>query len=142
MGGSVFGQQSNAGNIAPQLSASTFGWSARANTNVRLTRTLDVQALVTYRARLTVEQGSNASQTRVNLALRQKLQGDRVNLTLRITDPFATEWERSYTSDPAFYQISQRNRQVRGVLVNVTWIFGKPPKEFREKDNLIDDRGD
>ncbi len=142
VGGSVFGQQSDAGNIAPQLSARTFGWSARANTNVKLTRTLDLQALVTYRARLTVEQGSNASQTRVNVAVRQKLRGDRVNLTVRITDPFATEWERSYTSDPAFYQISQRNRQVRGVLLNLTWIFGKPPKEFREKDNLVDDRGD
>lgn len=32
---------------------------------------------------------------------------------------------------PRFTQVSQRMRQVRGVLLYVTWKFGKPLKEER-----------
>ncbi len=141
VGGSMNGQQSNASNIAPTLSTRATVWSARMNTNYRITSTLDAQWLVTYRAASRVEQGRNFSQTRVNAALRQKLQGDRLSLTLRVTDPFSTEWERSLTDDPRFHQTSLRKRQVRGVLLNLTWMFGKPPKGMTSNELLPDDRG-
>ncbi|MEI6741258.1 MAG: TonB-dependent receptor [Gemmatimonadaceae bacterium] len=141
VGGTVNGQQSNAANVAPTLSTSATVWSARANLNVKLSSTLDGQVLVTYRAASRIEQGRNFSQTRVNAALRQKLRGDRLSLTLRVTDPFATEWERSITDDPRFFQTSLRRRQVRGVLLNLTWNFGKPPKGMGQADLLPDERG-
>jgi outer membrane cobalamin receptor len=141
VGGSLYGQQSNAANIAPLLSTRATVWTGRANMNYRVTPTLDAQWLVTYRAAARVEQGRNFSQTRVNAALRQKLRGDRLALTLRVTDPFATEWERSITEDPRFYQTSIRRRQVRGLLLNATWMFGKPPKGMGQSDLLSDERG-
>ena len=50
---------------------------------------------------------------------------------MRVTDPFSTEREGSTIADPRFTQISERVRRVRGVLLNVTWNFGKPQKEQR-----------
>lgn len=128
VGSSAFRQSSNAANIGAGISARGMGWSARTNAAYRVSRTFDVQALVTYRARQVVEQGINLSQTRVNVAMRRKLAHDRVSLTLRVTDPFSTERERSITDDPRFYQSSDRFRRVRGLLLNVTWNFGKPIK--------------
>ncbi len=129
VGGSGYRQQSDASNVSSLLSARTFGWSARTNASLRVSRSFDVQTILSYRARTTVEQGSLDAQTRVSFAARQKLMRDRMSLTLRITDPFRTEREGSTTIDPRFTQVSHRARQARGALLNVTWNFGKPPKD-------------
>jgi outer membrane cobalamin receptor len=129
VGASAYRQQSDASNVSALLSARTFGWSARTNASLRVSSTFDVQTILSYRARTTVEQGTNFAQTRVSLAARQKLLRDRVSLTLRITDPFSTEREGSTTIDPRFTQVSHRARQARGALLNVTWNFGRPPKD-------------
>lgn len=78
---------------------------------------------------MTVEQGRTSSPTRFSLAVRQKLMNDQVNLTMRVIDPFNTSHKRVTTTDPRFYQVSDRRRAIRGLLLNVTWNFGKPPKE-------------
>jgi outer membrane cobalamin receptor len=136
LGGSAYRQQSNAGNLDPTLSARTFGWSIRTNAGYRVSRTIDAQALVAYVAPMTVEQGWNAARTRVSAAIRDKLVSDRLSLTLRITDPFSMARERSITTDPRFYQVSDRTRSARGVLLSVSWTFGKPPKRERDQIDL------
>ena len=133
-GASAFRQVSDAANLGPGYSARTFGWTARTNAAYRVSRTIDLQALVSYRAPMTVEQGGTLSQTRVNLAARRKLMDDRVNLTLRVLDPFDTEHERSITTDPRFYQVSDRSRPARGLLASVAWTFGASTKERRDGD--------
>ena len=75
VGGSAFHQRSNAGNLDPTLSASTFGWIVRTNTAFRISRTVDAQALVSYVGRTTIEQGWNAARTRVSFGVRDKLLG-------------------------------------------------------------------
>jgi outer membrane cobalamin receptor len=139
-GASAFRQVSNAANLSPGLSAKTFGWSARTNITARLSTTVDVQALVSYQAPTTVEQGWNASRTRFNIAARKKLKGDRMDVTLRVIDPFNTSRERSATNDPRFYQLSNRARVIRGVLVGANWTFGKLPKKKKD-DTLVADPG-
>jgi hypothetical protein len=54
---------------------------------------------------------------------------DQLSLTLRVMDPFNTSHERSTTIDPRFYQVSDRARAVRGLLLGVNWTFGKPDKQ-------------
>jgi len=137
VGGSAYKQQSNASNLAPNLSLSTFGWSARTNVTFNISRTIDAQALVNYQAAQDVEQGRNASRTRVNFAARKKLMKDRLNMTLRVNDPFSTARERSFTFDPLFYQITDRTRTIRGLVLSVNWLFGAPPKK---EAGLIDER--
>jgi hypothetical protein len=126
VGGGTYKQQSNASNLAPNLSLSTFGWSARTNVTFRISSTIDAQALVNYQAAQDVEQGRNASRTRVNFAARKKLMDDRLNVILRVNDPFNTARERSFTFDPRFYQRTDRTRTIRGLVLSVNWLFGAP----------------
>ena len=129
LGGSGFRQVSDAANLSPGFSARTFGWTARTNAMFRFSSTVDVQTLLSYQAPMIVEQGRNAARTRFSVAVRQKLMNDQMSLTLRMIDPFNTSLERSTTVDPAFYQVSERRRLVRGLLVSVNWIFGQGKKE-------------
>jgi len=129
----AFRQVSDAANLSPGLSASTYGWNARTNAMIRLSPTVDLQALVTYVAPMTVEQGRNAARARVSLAIRQKLMNDKLNLTLRILDPFNTLMERNTTIDPAFYQVSDRRRVMRGIQLNATWLFGHVKKDESDR---------
>jgi hypothetical protein len=134
---SAFGQVDNAANVTPGLSASTFGWTVRANASLRISPTLDLQTLLSYQAPMTVVQGRVASRTRFSLAARQKLLGDRMSLTLRVIDPFNTSQEISTTIDPQFYQVSNRRRAIRGLVLSATWTFGKPQRRGRDPADLI-----
>jgi outer membrane cobalamin receptor len=132
---SAFHQESDAANVAPGLTASSFGWSVRTNLAYRPSRTLDFQALISYQAPMTDVQGKNASRTRVSLAGRKKLRGDQMSLTLRLIDPFNTSREINTTIDPQFTQVTDRRRQIRGLLLSVNWSFGRPQRHGR--DDLI-----
>ncbi len=136
IGGTAFHQQSNAGNLDPTLSASTFGWSVRTNAAFRISPTIAAQALVSYVGRTTVEQGWNAARTRVSFGVRDKLLADRLSLTLRVIDPFSTARERSATIDPAFTQINDRTRMIRGLQLSATWVFGRPSKKGEDQIDL------
>ena len=141
VGASGFRQVSNASNLDPSLSARTFGWTARTNASYRVSSTVDLQTFLFYRAAMTVEQGRNASRTRFSLAARKKLMGDKLNLTLRLIDPFNTSNERQTTIDPRFYQVSDRSRPSRGVLVALSWNFGNTPKDHQPADPTAADTG-
>jgi outer membrane cobalamin receptor len=128
-GASAYRQVSNASNLSIDLSSRTFGWTGRANATLHVTPKLDVQTLFNYRAPMNVEQGRVSSVSQVNLAIRQKLRGDRVNLTLRIVDPFNTNHDASSTLDPRFYQEAVRHTRNRGLFLSVNYNFGEVPKD-------------
>ncbi len=132
---SAFRQVSNAANLGPGLSAKTFGWTARTNASFRVSSTVDVQTLLSYQAPMTIEQGRVASRTRFTLAARKKLKDERMSVTLRVIDPFNTSRESSTTIDPRFYQVSDRRRAIRGLLLSATWTFGRARQ--RGHDDLI-----
>ncbi len=134
-GASAFRQISNAANLAPGLSARTYGWTARTNVSFHVSSALDLQTLLFYQSPLTVEQGRIASRTRLSLAARQKLMNDRLGLTLRLVDPFNTSRETSTTIDPQFYQVSDRRRAIRGLLLSASWTFGRGSKEHDREPN-------
>jgi hypothetical protein len=141
MGASAYRQVSNASNLDPTLSARTFGWTARTNAAYRVSKTIDLQSLLFYQAPMTVEQGRIASRTRFSLAGRQKLMSDQLSLTLRVIDPFDTSRERFTTIDPRFYQVSDRRREDRGLLLSVNWTFGRTPDEKDKVDLVGGDTG-
>jgi hypothetical protein len=58
-----------------------------------------------------------------------------------VIDPFNTALERSTTIDPAFYQVSDRRRLIRGMLFSVNWIFGKSRKEKESEQIDTSDSG-
>lgn len=138
LGASAFRQVSNAANIAPGLSARTFGWTARTNVTYHASSTFDVQALLFYRGPMTMEQGRMASQARINVAARKKLMGDRANITLRVVDPFRTEHWQFTTTDPQFQEVSDFTPHVRGVLLSLGWNFGKPLEDHGDQSEGTD----
>jgi outer membrane receptor for ferrienterochelin and colicin len=140
-GASAYRQVSDASNVSPDLSLKTFGWRARANAAFRASSSLDIQTLLSYQAAMNVEQGRNASRTQFSMAARQKLVEDRLSLTLRVIDPFNTSREINTTFDPRFYQVSDRRRAIRGLLVSANWTFGKPEKKGRDTIDLGGDGG-
>ena len=138
---SGFRQVSNAANLGPGLSAKTFGWTARTNVSLRVSSTLDLQTLLSYQAPMTVEQGRVASRTRLTIAARRKLMHDQLSLTLRVIDPFNTSRESSTTIDPRFFQVSDRRRAIRGLLLSINWTFGKPQEEHERDPNDLGGEG-
>jgi hypothetical protein len=141
LGASAFRQVSDAANLAPGLSVSTFGWRSRTNASFRFSRTFDLQTLLSYQAAMDVEQGRNASRTQFSLAARQKLMGDQMSVTMRVIDPFNSSRESSTTIDPRFQQVSNRQRAIRGLLLSVNWTFGKVEKQGREPIDPGNDTG-
>lgn len=135
-GTSLFRQVSNASNLAANLNARTFGWNARTNVSFHASSTLDLQTLRFYRSAMSVAQGRNASRTRFSLAARQKLVGNRMSSSLRVIDPLNTSRERSTTVTPLFYQLSDRTREPRGLLLSVNWMFGRAPKS--DNNGILD----
>ena len=66
--------------------------------------------------------------------------GDQLALTLRLIDPFDASAERSTTTDPRFYQVSERRRLERGVLLSVNWSFGRAPEVRRDDEDRGEER--
>lgn len=128
-GFSAFRQVTDATNISTDLTSSAFGWSARANATFRVTPRLDAQGFLMYRAPMNTEQGRMSGMSMMNLALRQRLMGDRASVSLRIVDPFNTMRFAFQTSDPRFYQESERRMGARGAYLSFSWNFGQQPRQ-------------
>ena len=92
------------------------------------TPTLDVQGFVMYRAPMRTEQGRMSAMTMTNVALRQKLRGDRSSVSLRVMDPFNTMGMGFVTDDGRFYQTSERKFGARGVFLSFNYAFGQQPR--------------
>ena len=135
-GASAYRQVSDVSNLDPTLSARSFGWTARANASFRVSKSQDLQGLFFYQAPMTVEQGRSSSRARFSLAARQKLSNDRLSVTVRVIDPFRLSHDRFTTIDPRFYQVSDRTRAERALLLSVNWAFGKPPKKGKDQIDL------
>ena len=131
---SAFRQVTDASNIGTDVGSDAFGWSARANATLRITQRLDAQTFLMYRAPMATEQGRISGRSMFNVALRQKLMGDRASVTMRIVDPFNTMRFRSLTEDERFYQETERRMGARGVFLSFSYNFGQQPR-LRPREN-------
>ncbi|HEX2190635.1 MAG TPA: TonB-dependent receptor [Longimicrobiaceae bacterium] len=120
--------ETDGSNISPALNTDAFVWSARVNANVKVSPTLDAQAMFMYRAPMDVEQGRIAAFSMSNLSLRQKLRGDKASIGLRVMDPFNTMRFNLRTSDGRFFQETERSFGARAVFLTFNYNFGRPPR--------------
>jgi hypothetical protein len=138
-GVSVFQQVTDGSNLSTDVSNKAFGWSARVNTTMKLSQTLDLQGFAMYRAPMNVELGRMQAQVMTNIALRQKLMGDQASVTVRLMDPFNTMGMGFVTDDGRFYQSSQRRFGARGLYLGFNWSFGQQPRAQRPRGGEPDD---
>ena len=127
-GASLFQQVTDAGNLETDLSNRAVGWSARVNATVKLNPTLDLQGFAMYRAPMRIEQGRLDRFTLSNVALKQKLRGDKASVTLRVMDPFGTMGWGVRASDGRVIQSIERRFGARGAFLSYSYAFGKAPK--------------
>ena len=141
-GFSAFQQVTDAANLSTDLSNKAFGWSTRANATWRINPTLDIQGFVMYRAPMDNEQGRTRAMTMTNIAVRQKLMGDKASLTLRAMDPFDTMGFGSTIEEEDFFQESRRSFGARGVSLTFSYNFGQTPRvrQPRQQEQMQEPR--
>ncbi len=129
-GGSVFGQVTDASNLGGLAAARVraFGWSARGNVTYKVTPALELQSFAMYRAPMRTEQGRISRFSLANVALRQKLRGEKASVTLRVMDPFGTMGWAVRSSDGRVAQLTDRRFGARGTFLNFSYNFGQAPR--------------
>ncbi|HEX2077369.1 MAG TPA: TonB-dependent receptor [Longimicrobium sp.] len=110
------------------LSSDAVTWFARFNGTWNMTPRTSVSAMYFYRAPMEIEGGRFDAFASANVSLRQKLYGDRVNLTLRLSDPFNQQRFRVRAGDDNIIQLTERTFTSRAVHLSLQYNFGRPPR--------------
>ena len=116
------------GGSTSALGSDAIGWSGRINVTSELTQRLTAQAAYNYRAPMKIERGEMGAQQMANVTLRQKVQGDRGTVTLRVADPFEMMRFRVRAGDGTVVQLTERNPKSRMVFMGYQYSFGRPPR--------------
>lgn len=127
-GGSAYRYSSDAANLPGNPSTKTFVWSTRANVSWKLTPALDLQSFMMYRAPMKTEGGRQVAMVFSNVALRQKLWGDKGSLTLRVADPFNLTKFGYRTDNGVVIEQTERRFGMRGVFLTFSRNFGQAIK--------------
>jgi ferric enterobactin receptor len=116
------------GGSESSLSSDAVSWTGRVNASYVLSPLTTVQANYFYRAPMAFERGRFSGMSALNLAVRQKLDGDRLTATLRVADPFDTHRMRVEVGDDNIVQLTSRNFSNRAVHFSVQAAFGQAPR--------------
>jgi outer membrane receptor protein involved in Fe transport len=110
------------------LGSNAFGWMGRVNGTLNVTPNTAVTAVYFYRAPMPIERGRFAAFASANISVRQKLQGDKATLTLRVSDPFNTQRFRIEAGDDNVIQFTERSFTSRALHATFQYNFGRPPR--------------
>jgi outer membrane receptor protein involved in Fe transport len=109
-------------------SSNAVTWSARVNGTLNVSPRTSLTASYFYRAPMNIEGGRFEAFSFANLSVRQKLYGDKLNVTLRVSDPFNTQRFRVRAGDDNVIQRTERTTTSRALHLTVQSTFGKPPR--------------
>ena len=123
----VFKQVTDGGSTS-SLAANTVTWMGRLNASSQITSALTVQGSWFYRAPMRIPRGRFSSFSGLNFSLRQKINGDRNSITMRVLDPFNTQRMSVRAGDDNLIQLTERRFGVRAVFVSYQYTFGRPPR--------------
>jgi ferric enterobactin receptor len=110
------------------LSSDAVTWMGRLNASYTVTPATTLQGMYMYRAPMNVERGRFSGMSMVNLSLRQKLRGDRLTGTVRVSDPFDTSGMRVEVGDDRIMQLTSRSFSSRAVHLSLQATFGQAPR--------------
>jgi len=116
------------GGSESSVSSDAVTWMSRVNGTAQVTPTLTFQAMYFYRAPMKIERGEFSSTQMANLSLRQKLDGDKATVSLRVSDPFNTMRFRIRAGDDNVIQLTERRFGARAVFLTFQYAFGQAPK--------------
>lgn len=110
------------------LATDAVTWMAKFNGTYNLTPRTSFTAQYQYRAPMQIEGGRFAAMQMANLSVRQKLYGEKMNLTLRVSDPFNTMRFRIRAGDDNLIQLTERTQTSRALHLTLQYSFGRPPR--------------
>jgi outer membrane receptor protein involved in Fe transport len=116
------------GGSTTAVGSDAVGWMGRINLTSEITKSLTAQASYNYRAPMKIERGEFAAQQMAFFSFRQKIQGDRGALLLRIVDPFEMMKFRVRAGDEKVVQVTERDPQSRVMFLGYQYNFGRPPR--------------
>jgi outer membrane receptor protein involved in Fe transport len=110
------------------LATDAVTWMAKFNGTYNLSPRTSFTAQYMYRAPMQIEGGRFDAMQMANLSVRQKLYGDRMNVTLRLSDPFNTQRFRIQAGDDNIIQLTERTQTSRALHLTLQYSFGRPPR--------------
>ncbi|MGH7449320.1 MAG: outer membrane beta-barrel family protein, partial [Longimicrobiales bacterium] len=124
------------GGSESSLSSDAVNWTARLNASYVVSPLTTLQGMYFYRAPMNFERGRFSGVSMVNLAVRQKLRGDGLTATLRVSDPFDTNKFRVHVGDDNVIQFTDRSFSSRALHLTVQATFGQAPRvrQTRQED--------
>ncbi len=85
----------------------------------------DMQLAGRYRGPEIMPQGEEEQMITFDIALKKSFLKNRANFSIRLSDMFDTEINRSILNGSNYYQTSERKRESRLLMFNFTYSFGK-----------------
>jgi outer membrane receptor protein involved in Fe transport len=116
------------GGSTSSLGSDAVTWMGRVNGTTQLTKTFSFQGSYFYRAPMKIERGKFDRMQMVNFSFRQKLDGDKATVTLRVNDPFNTGGMRIRAGDGSIVQITERNFGSRTAFLTFQYSYGQAPR--------------
>jgi ferric enterobactin receptor len=110
------------------VSSDAVTWMARLNTSYIVSPATTLQGTYMYRAPMNVERGRFSGMSMLNVSVRQKLAGDRLTATMRMSDPFATSGMRLQVGDDNVLQLTRRAFNSRAIHLSLQATFGQAPR--------------
>ncbi len=118
-----------------------FAWNGNITTNVTLPYNLSGQARFDYQAPQIISQGKTKTNYGLDAGMRYDFLEKKVaSLSLNVRDIFNTRRFGSITSDPTFYNVSQRRFQSRQVNLTFAYRFGRTLDQMNKKKDKKDDQ--
>ncbi|MGQ0814314.1 MAG: TonB-dependent receptor domain-containing protein [Gemmatimonadota bacterium] len=120
------------GGSASLLQSDAISWMTRANLTWVVSNTTTLLANGMYRGPQEFETGKFSSFKFLGLAVRQKLQGDKLVGTLRVNDPFKWNHFMVEVGDDNVIQLTDRKFNAQGVVLMLQYTAGQRPR-MRER---------
>ena len=127
-GGNVFKIVTEGGSTTSIAGTDAVTWMLRFNGTYEVTPLTSVQGFALYRAPMKVEGGRMSAQRFMNFTVRQKLDGDKASVSLRVQDPFNMGKFRVEAGTSTLTQITERNFGNRAAYLTFQYNYGQQPR--------------
>lgn len=112
---------------------STYSWSGRASSMMRLPGIVDIQLSYFYSGKMVTTQGSVEPFTSFDVSLKKDLFDNRASVSLRVQDVFNNLKFKVLLDDPNFTESLFRKRDTRAAFLTFTYKFGKEDKNQKRR---------
>ena len=136
----VFYEQIDASNLGYAGTRSIVSWSGTGNATLTPWPATMVQASANYNSARLTPQGDARPSFVLNVGARQNLHGDRISLTLAVTDLLKTARRETELDVAGIRQHVTTRRDSQILYAGLTYHYGRPEKKQKDKPLQYEDQ--